>query len=697
MPYCVIDLETTGKETFRRFCNQLDPRHYITLACFKYETEDNVRAVEELKDLSTPQERQDYLGKSLRWSDINVLIGQNLKFDVLWFWPYVREQLKKGLMLYDTITVEYLLIGQDKLKRLNLDTLASQYGGTLKDNRVTIMFREGMLAEDIPIDLLSEYCQADVSNTELIAKKQFKKIKDQGMAPLIKVYMQHYAALCDMEFNGLYIDVEGVKKKTEELQQQVNTLKEKLTQIALETSDWPKELPFDCLSTKHLTALLYGGTQQLKVLVELVDDLGIPLRYGPTAKKAGEIKTRWEIKTIDIVGYALKCPQETDKGNQSTNDLVLNALLTQKLSKEARSFIEILQQFREYNKLLTTYYYSEDAKGVQVGNLCGLHSDNCLHPNFNTAKAVTGRLSSGSSKEQSKSGVNAQNFDPSFLDYIVSRYGDEGIILDCDYSQLEVYVAAILANDQQLLLDLKNRVDLHTESAAFLFDIEVPQFKAVLADPEHELYQDYKKKRGTAKGLTFALLYGKYFKEDLEIKFKDYFYDKYSGLRDWHAQLEKQIQENAVVTAEPLLIGKSEERFIEGYKQKKSHLRTFTGKKYVFYNKAVKTSRGVFEYWHGPEIKDYPVQGTAADIIACQVGRFFIELLKTELRAKLINEVHDAIILDVHQDDLEEVKQLITKCLTDMEYLGKVFNYEFPIQFQIDIKSGKTWGECKRG
>lgn len=117
----------------------------------------------------------------------------------------------------------------------------------------------------------------------------------------------------------------------------------------------------------------------------------------------------------------------------------------------------------------------------------------------------------------------------------------------------------------------------------------------------------------------------------------------------------------------------------------------------MHYNKAVLSKTGKpWEYWHTPDLKDHPVQGTAADIVATLGGHLFQQLLKQDLKAHLINEVHDSFIFDVHEDDLDKTKEIIKNCLTDMEYLYKIYNKRFPISLQIDMKVGRTWGDAKR-
>ena len=168
MPYLVLDLETTGTKTFGRFCNPLDPRHYITAVAYKYQGE-QAKVIYLEKQLTAEEAIE-----SLDLSKVTHIVGQNLKFDLLYLWKSdkLQQWINDGGRVWDTQTVEYLLTGQDTGKR-NLDFLSTKYGAELKDHKVTDMFEAGLLSKDIPKDMLIEYAKNDVINTNTVFKQQF--------------------------------------------------------------------------------------------------------------------------------------------------------------------------------------------------------------------------------------------------------------------------------------------------------------------------------------------------------------------------------------------------------------------------------------------------------------------------------------------------------------------------------------------
>ncbi|WP_033928935.1 hypothetical protein, partial [Vibrio cholerae] len=97
---------------------------------------------------------------------VMLLVGQNIKFDLLWMmktYPDFREMLP-NLCIWDTQLAEYLLTGQDH-KMASLNELAVKYGGTLKDDRIAEFWKAGVDTTDIPFPMLEEYQKYDVINT----------------------------------------------------------------------------------------------------------------------------------------------------------------------------------------------------------------------------------------------------------------------------------------------------------------------------------------------------------------------------------------------------------------------------------------------------------------------------------------------------------------------------------------------------
>lgn len=693
--YLILDLETTGKTTHKRFCNPLDPRHSITLLAKKWQgMPSEVEKNEEEYEEGIPAHR---LFAKTELENVKFMCGQNLKFDMLWFWENEdwQKYLINGGTVWDTQTVEYLLSGQRFGKR-DLNTLAIKYGAKLKDDRIGEMFKAGKLANEIHPELLIPYAKADVDNTEIVMRGQAQLAKKHNMFPLIRVYMDHYLALAEMEFNGLYVDRDLAIKHTRRLQGEVEELKEKLSATAEELR-WPGEyVEFNPFSLEHTSCLLFGG--EIKTIQDrpTLDDEGNEQFY-KTGKRAGELKTR---KTrIDVrfvgLGHSPTLYKATQKasGYWAVGDEVLS-----KMNDEtAEDFLKL----RQLNKLLTTYFYSKEyTKEGKVKKITGMiplihKHTKCIHSEFQSALTATGRLSSRS--------PNIQNLPVEVLDIFCSRWGDDGVILDIDYSQLEVVVQAYITKCSKMIKDIEDGVDFHCKRLAYAENLSYDEVVAKCAESD-----EWKHKRKKAKAISFQKAYGAQPKSiaestgiPLHVIEKVFAAEdmEYPEIAEYYAEVQRQVLESRTPTKDLLKIrDKASGGQIEkdGEYAAYGTYQSITGKLYSFNERAVMTKRGVFRYFSMPDIQDYPIQGTAADIVACQVGKLFRELIKHRDKCLLINEVHDSVILDVKKEHLDWTIETACAILTDVDSsFVEHFGVNFDVPIKVDYSVGRTWKEAK--
>lgn len=699
MSYLILDLETSGSTTFKRFCNPLDPRHSITAVAYK----DGNQPEQVLYNKAKMEVgvRSEQIFKHINLFKYKYLIGHNLKFDLLWFWKDVvfQEWLKQGGKVWDTLTIEYLLSGQRKGKK-NLDELATKYGGTLKDDKVSLLFKQGIQSKDVPLNLLIPYAKADVKNTHLIFVKQYKQIKKLNMFPLVYAYMNHYLAVTEMEYNGLYVDLDTglnmAKKITTELEDLHITFNELVKQR------WTEVVAFNPGSLEHVSALLFGGlVKYVKDVVKLDPD-GNPIIY-KSGKRKGEKATKKEKDQVEIEGLNLstKGIDLSKNGYYNTNEKTLTLLLERKLKSYQKNVINLLLKYRQKTKLLTTYLYLEEKRKdgsvkSKKGMLSLVHPHTgCVHTEFRTALTSTGRLSSKN--------PNVQNLAPEILHIFTSRWGDEGMILELDYKQLEIVVQAYLTQSKNFINDIKNNIDFHCKRLAYAENLSYNEVVANCAtSPE------WKEKRKKAKVISFQKAYGARpekiadsTKLPLEtvkriFKLED---EAYPEIEEFYKKILKSAQKTRYVTNDEIYIKrKSDGSYFqkEGENEAFGNYRSLTGKLYSFKEKAVETNRGVFRYFNMPDIQDYPIQGTAADIVAIQVGNLFRYFQNHRDKCLIINEVHDSILLDVKKEHLDWTIDTVRAILIDIDKsFRSLFKKRFNVPIQVDVKYGNTWKECK--
>lgn len=270
--------------------------------------------------------------------------------------------------------------------------------------------------------------------------------------------------------------------------------------------------------------------------------------------------------------------------------------------------------------------------------------------------------------------------------YFVSRWGDDGVIMNADFSQLEVIVLAHLSNDVQLAEDILNGLDMHRVRAAQLF-----------GKPEAEVT---KEERTIAKAFSFQLQYGSGAKNMAETNgvpvelAKDFirqYYERYYMVKSWQDDTMIEVEKKAKLIPE---------HSYSGYPLKESYLQVETGRRYRFKQgdaPSFMQRDGVFTSFKPTEVKNYPVQGTATgDIVPMMLGKVWRWLVTSKYKddALLINTVHDSIMLDVKKSVAEPVGIHVKKIMESapQEYRNR-FGVYFNLPLKVEVTYGPNWAE----
>ena len=304
--------------------------------------------------------------------------------------------------------------------------------------------------------------------------------------------------------------------------------------------------------------------------------------------------------------------------------------------------IEMIEDYRELSKLLSTYVEAIPELADTEGR---------VHTTFNQAVAATGRLSS--------SDPNMQNIP---IRTELGRRVRKGfiakkgyVLLACDYSQVELRIAAALSKDKAMLEAFENGEDIHTATAAKIWDL----------DPKDVT----KDQRRVAKAINFGLLFGQ------------------------GPQGLSRVAEISYAEAKD---------FIDRY------FAAFSGiREYMDVSKALASSQGYIETLFGrrrplPEINsplhmvraqaermaiNMPIQGTEADLIKLAMIDVARELPKASKDSRMLLQVHDELVLEVPEKEVEKVAKVVVETMQNVEKIG------CPIV--VDAKYGKNWEEME--
>jgi P4 family phage/plasmid primase-like protien len=309
---------------------------------------------------------------------------------------------------------------------------------------------------------------------------------------------------------------------------------------------------------------------------------------------------------------------------RDTNDETLAAC--EDVLPELQPTIKKLRQWRELHKLTTSY-------GEQL--LEKVNGDGRIHASFRLIGAVTGRMSCNE--------PNLQQVPPEVREYFKAPAGKKLVI--ADFSQLELRIAAQLSSDATMLKVLQEGGDLHTKTAQLLLH------KSAVTKEDRRL----------AKGVNFGLTYGMsswglqrtlkasygitITENDAE-QFRNNFLASYSGIRRWHEQQVSYAQ-----------------------------VRTLGGR--IWDNLPAAGKRG----WRNR--LNYPVQGSGAEGLKESLILLIKEL---PMKWKLVNVIHDEIVLEVPEEDVTEASELLKMCMVEgMKRLVR------NVPIEVEVSANERW------
>ena len=699
MSILTLDFECTTYESYKRKSNPFDKRNRIVVTAYKHKDKPGQAIYHGPGETIPP----------LPLEGITHLVGFNFKFDLLycWDWPEVKAFFKRGGKIWDCQLAEFLLSGQQEFYP-SLNNTCVKYGGTLKNDEIKALWEAGVDTADISKDLLLPYAVADVDNTWLTFVGQITKARELGMSKMITTRMESLLATTEMEWNGLYINKEIAQKQKQELE----TRYDELTKV-LNTNlpELPNEFEFNWGSLYHMSALMFGGTIKYKgiehkqdedgnlmytkktIKVPMLDENGVQVTY-KAGKNAGQLRFKSE-KVDDLDKPKLrKCDKFFDlPGITKPNKSWLTKLKSEspiyctdedvlkRLKKRNIPMVDTLLEWRMIDKDLGTYY-ERAGKGMLT-----LVNGDVIHHKLNHTSTVTTRLSS--------SCPNAQNISSSerssIKDVFTSRFGDEGLILESDYSQLEVVTLGVLADDKQLTKDLNAGIDFHCKRLAIKlglsYDEVYKKYKA--EDPE------INKLRKAIKTLSFQLQYGagaklissstgmsiEEVKQVIDIEKK--MYPNVFRFNDSVMQLVKETKTPTTKVSK------------KGHPVSSGYWKSNTNTLFVFTESdspKFMQDRGEMTSFKPTNTKNAPVQGEAAYYVQIAVGKLWRRFVETNNyggKALLINTVHDNVVVDVHKSVLDTVVKDTNKYLADIpKYLKELYNFDVKVKFPVDSKVG---------
>lgn len=311
--------------------------------------------------------KEDYQKARDLFNRARKLVFFNAKYDLHWLRKLDFDYRDKRIWCCQVF--EFLHGRQTRPFPSLADTSAGYGLGAKIDIVDTEYWSKGINTHEIPREVLANYATQDASLTYQIYEKQLE-IQKPHQRVLFSLSMQDLVCLADMEWNGMYYNIEKSHEKAKELETEILALQSKLSLFhAVPSFNWG--------SPDHLSALLYGG--EIKEIVKVPDG------YYKSGQKKGQLKFKNEEKTYILPRmYTPVSGSELQKDNKwSVEEQYLRRL------KGDESLISGILKLKELQKLCSTYYEGLP-KLYDAMNGTG----NIIHGSFNQCVAQTGRLSS---------------------------------------------------------------------------------------------------------------------------------------------------------------------------------------------------------------------------------------------------------------------------------------------------------------
>ena len=277
-----------------------------------------------------------------------------------------------------------------------------------------------------------------------------------------------------------------------------------------------------------------------------------------------------------------------------------------------------------------------------------------------------------------------------------SRFGSEGVIVEADFSQLEVIGAAIVSNDPMMKQDILDGIDSHCQSAAWL-NPKYSYEEIRQGYLEEDAY--FSKLRKNAKAPRFELQYGAGAKSiaannGLTVEqaqgFIDRYYERYAIL--------KKFQEH-VMDCVKRSIKPSERRSPSGLPLGVGKWKSSTGRIYTFYEQEAPKfmqDKGTLTSISPTQIANYPMQGfSTGDIVPEVLGRLHRALSEDDELYDFflpINTIHDSIIFDVHTSVLTRGSRIVKETMEKApQWMWERFGIDIDLPLGVDLEYGVTW------
>lgn len=393
-----------------------------------------------------------------------------------------------------------------------------------------------------------------------------------------------------------------------------------------------------------LTYALYDMEQAgIMVAGDKLKEYGERLKTGIDALEKdiyAEAGHEFNINSPKQLGEILFGEMQLPGGKKTKTGYSTSASVLEKLEPDY-PFVSKILEYRQLTKLKSTY---ADGLAVYIGE------DNRIHGKFNQTITATGRISSTE--------PNLQNIPvrmPLGREIRKVFIPKEGcVFIDADYSQIELRILAHMSDDKNLIDAYNHSKDIHAATASLVFHVPLEEVT--------------KEQRSNAKAVNFGIVYGissfglsndlSISRKEAEQYIKDYFIS-YPGIKNY---LDNSVKEA---------------------KEKGFSVTMFGRRRPI----PELTSGNFMQRQFGERVAmNSPIQGSAADIMKIAMINVAKELKEKDLKSKIVLQVHDELLIEAYENEVEQVKDILKRNMEQAAHLN--------VPLDVDVQVGNNWDEA---
>ena len=334
----------------------------------------------------------------------------------------------------------------------------------------------------------------------------------------------------------------------------------------------------------------------------------------------------------------IKAPaKKTKTGQYPTGEEVLQKIINE------NPIVQHILDYRSLTKLKSTYV---DALPSLVSPYDGL-----IHTSFNQAVTATGRLSSNNPNLQN---IPVRTDKGREIRKAFVPRDENHILLAADYSQIELRIIAHLSGDQAMQSAFREGMDIHADTAARVYGVDIKDVTSEM--------------RRNAKAVNFGIIYGmsafglaerlKISRSEASEIIKNYF-KEYVGIQEY---IDKQVD------------------FAKQY----GYVETMLGRRR--YLRDINSGNSVVRNFAERNAINAPIQGSSADMIKIAMTNIYNEMKARDLKSKMILQVHDELVFDVHKEELDILSELVKDKMTNALPLN--------VPIEVNLNTGTNWLEA---